>query len=75
MTESAGGLTAEEREELIQDFETTGMATFRIGADQAQFDVLSDYIRKNMVPTQTTVDKEAGVVSLTKRPWGSLELM
>lgn len=70
---SADPPTEEERLSLIQDFEECGFATFRLGRDREAFDVLIDYVRRNKVPTLTDIDEKAGTVTVTRRPFGSLE--
>ncbi len=74
MGDSPGGLSAEARDKLICDFEGCGFAVFRIEEDRAAFDTLTQYIRENSIATYTQVDREEGIVTLTKRPLGSLEL-
>ena len=61
-----------ELDKAIAEFETVGFASFRIGHDEPQFRTLTEYIQKNMIPTQTDVGDE--VITITKRPWGSFEL-
>lgn len=60
--------------ELIESFESLGFAVFRAGEDRAAFDALDRYIRKHSIPTYTDVDKKTQSVTITKRPFGSLEL-
>jgi hypothetical protein len=67
-------LSEDERRALIEEFEANAFATFRLGEDRDAFDTLIDYIRKNQIATYTDVDKAAGTVTVTKRPFGSLEL-
>lgn len=67
-------LSESERNELIEDFEQTGFATFRLGEEQAQFKALMDYVRECKVPIFTDIDREAETVTITKRPMGSLEM-
>jgi hypothetical protein len=67
-------LSSAQRDALIGEFENTGFATFRLGEDREAFDTLMDYIRREHIPTLTDVDKAAGTVTVTKRPFGSLEL-
>lgn len=66
-------LTEEEKLALIEAFEANGYATFIIGVEREGFDAVMDYIRKNSIPTLTDVDEDTGTVTLTKRPFGSLE--
>jgi len=70
---AAGPISDEERLALIQNFEECGFATFRLGIDREAFDVLIDYVRRNQVPTLTDIDEKAGTVTVTRRPFGSLE--
>jgi hypothetical protein len=59
---------------MIRDFETTGIATFVMEEEGARYAALQDYVRRNNVPVFTSVDRHEGSVTLTRRPWGSLEL-
>ncbi len=74
MTDSTEELGEKDRRALIESFELSGYATFRIGEDRAAFDTLMQYVRKHMIPTLTDVDESAGIVTITRRPMGSLEL-
>lgn len=67
-------ISAEEREMMITDFEQMGSAVFRVGIDEARFHTLIHYVGENHIPTFTDVDREAGTVTVMKRPFGSLEL-
>lgn len=66
-------LTPEEKQTIIDTFEANGFATFRLGLDREAFDTLVDYVRLNKVPTLTDIDESARTITLTKRPFGSLE--
>jgi hypothetical protein len=65
--------TEEEFHALIDEFENLGFLTFEIGADEAIYFRFLDYIRENLIPTYTNVDRAEGTVTITKRPPGSLE--
>ena len=67
-------ISAEDREEMITDFEQIGVVVFRVGIDEARFHTLIHYVGENHIPTFTDVDRKAGTVTVTKRPFGSLEL-
>jgi hypothetical protein len=67
-------LSAAQRADLTEQFEANGYATFRLGVDRRAFDTLMQYIREHHIATLTDVDKAAGTVTVTKRPFGSLEL-
>ena len=71
--EPSESLSPEERTELIEDFLANGFATFRLGIDIAEFDALTDYIRHNQIATYTDIDRAGGTVTLTRRPFGSME--
>lgn len=66
-------LTEVEKQALIEAFEANGYATFILGVERKAFDAVMQYIRENSVPTLTDVDRDTGTVTLTKRPFGSLE--
>jgi hypothetical protein len=66
-------LTDEDKRALIDAFEADGFATFILGVEREGFDVIIDYVRRNKVPTLTDVDHSTGTVTITKRPFGSLE--
>lgn len=66
-------LTDEDKRALIDAFESNGFATFILGVEREGFDVIVDYVRRNKVPTLTDVDHSTGTVTITKRPFGSLE--
>ena len=38
-----------------------------------EFDRIMDYIRKNHIPTWNSIDREAGTVTIHRRPWGAIE--
>jgi len=68
--EEAAGAEAK----VIENFEAMGSAVFNVETDAAAFEALNEYIRRNAIPTLTDVDKENGIVTITKRPVGSLEV-
>jgi len=68
-----GPLSEEEKLALIEAFEANGFATFILGVEREGFDAVMQYIRENSIPTLTDVDRDTGTVTLTKRPFGSLE--
>lgn len=72
--QTAEELTEAQRAEMISEFEATGIAVFRFGADRVAFETLNRYIAENNIPTFTEVDRTEGTVSINKRPFGSLEM-
>lgn len=67
-------LSEDAERELIESFESLGFAVFRADEDRAAFEALDRYIRRHSIPTYTDVDKKTRSVTITKRPFGSLEL-
>lgn len=73
MADPTGEVSKEQRDTLVDEFETYGFATFVIGDEAALYEVLMDYVRKNSVFTYTSIDEAEGTITVTKRPLGSLE--
>lgn len=68
-------LSDEQRTEMIDEFEATGIAVFRFGVDRVAFETLNQYIAENNIPTFTELDRTEGTVSINRRPFGTLEMI
>lgn len=61
--------------ESIANFEAMGSAIFNVETDADIYEALLDYIRRNGIATYTDVDEANGIITITKRPMGSLEAL
>lgn len=57
-------------DELIECFNGLGSVVLR---RPEELEIFMDHIRRNNIPTQTDVDREAGAVTVFKRGWGTME--
>jgi len=64
------GSAARSPEELISSFEKMG---FVIVQGRGEYELITQYVGKNNIPTWTSSDEKAGTVTIHKRAWGSLE--
>ena len=57
-------------EELIETFDGLGSV---ILVCPEEIEVFMDHVRRNNIPTQTAVDREAATVTVFRRAWGTME--
>ncbi len=58
-------------EELTESFFALGSV---ILSGPEEFEIFMLHVRRNNIPTQTDVDREAGTVTIFKRDWGTMEV-
>lgn len=72
---ASGQETPGDGAEAIANFEAMGSAVFNVETDADIYETLLDYIGRNGIATYTDVDEENGLITVTKRPMGSLEAL
>ena len=74
MTDSEDQMSKEDRDHMITEFEQMGLMSFKVDEDKLRFDTLVQYTKENQIPVFTSVDEKEGLITIQKRPMGSLEL-
>jgi hypothetical protein len=57
--------------ELTESFNALGSVILN---GPEEFGIFMHHVRRNNIPTQTDVDREAGTVTIFKRAWGTMEV-
>lgn len=58
----------------IEEFESLGAVSFRVGEERAEYEAFLDYVHRNKITADTHIDHEAGVITLSRRPFGAFEM-